>query len=106
MAPSIKYFNINSKGNELHIIMHKDGLVSIRPEFGWVAVNYFHNHLTENLSCSYSIKDPTHFSLHCPRYAAIRTEVVNTCICCTDFKSIHCCFTVLKKNVIKNTPHT
>ena len=39
----------------------------------------FHNHLIENPSCAcgHPVEDPTHFFLNCPRYAAIRIELVN-----------------------------
>ena len=39
----------------------------------------FHNHLIENLSCvcGHPVEDPTHFFINCPRYAAIRIELVN-----------------------------
>ena len=41
--------------------------------------NLFHNHLIENPSCvcGHPVEDPTLFFLHCPRYAAIRIELVN-----------------------------
>ena len=39
----------------------------------------FHNHLIENPSCvcGHPVEDATHYFLNCPRYAAIRIELVN-----------------------------
>ena len=88
MTPSINDIKIamfkKKEPNMLHVYCYGQTKSSIHQARIRIACSkliphLFHSHLTKNPSYAYGhpVADPTHFFLNCPRYAAIRIELVS-----------------------------